>query len=285
MKESLNENLNEHVKIVTLNDYQLAYEVYGSGKTTILCFHGNSRSAEDFKFLERSDRKIISIHLFLHQYSTFDMERIDDESVQLKHVEKLLRNILKNEKVNDFHWVAYSQGGLFTLSLFPLFAEQVKSLYLIAPDGMNNDSFYSRSPHRKWANILFKRWTEKPKELMRIVKFLIKVRILDPKMLEFMKFYTDDPKLFKMAYNTWKGFRNIRPDYELIKSTFEKYPKIRFHLFIGEFDRIITVKTSKMFLKNIGKSEALVTIPYGHNVFKPEIEKELYYHLKFEENS
>lgn len=272
--------MSENVKIVRLDDYQLAYEVYGDGDTNILCFHGNSRSAEDFKFLARPNRKVISIHLFLHQYSTFSAHRIEDGSVHLDDVEKLLRKILENEKVEQFHWCAYSQGGLFSLSLFPLFAAHVKSFYLIAPDGLNNNSFYSRTQHQRWAQKLFKRWVKKPHELENVIKFLVKIKVLHPKMIEFIEFYTSDTRVLKMAHDTWKGFRNIRPDYQKIKETLDHFPDIRFNLIIGQFDKIITVKSAQRFLKKIGKDDRLLIIPHGHNVFKPEIQKELFYILE-----
>lgn|SRR5690554_2315026 len=272
--------MSENIKIVTLDDFQLAYEVYGDGKTVVLCFHGNSRTAEDFKFLAKPNRKIISIHLFLHQYSTFSKHRIDEGSVYLHDVEKLLRKILVKEKVEDFHWCAYSQGGLFSLSLFPLFAERVQSFYLIAPDGLNNTSFYSRTQHQWWAQKLFKRWVKKPHKLVTAIKILVKIKVLHPKMIEFIEFYTSDPKILQMAHDTWKGFRNIRPDYEKIKEALDNSPDIRFNLIVGQFDKIITVKSAKRFLKKIGREDRLLIIPHGHNVFKPEIEKELFYLLE-----
>src|SRR5690554_6947469 len=100
------------IESVTLQDLKLSYEVYGEGNTVILCFHGNSRSAEDFKFLERKTRKIISIHLFLHGYSTFSPSRIHEDLITSKDVEKLLEKLLTKEKVDRFHWVAYSQGEI-----------------------------------------------------------------------------------------------------------------------------------------------------------------------------
>ncbi|WP_417266078.1 alpha/beta fold hydrolase [Brumimicrobium sp.] len=270
------------IESVTLQDLKLSYEVYGEGNTVILCFHGNGRSAEDFKFLERKTRKIISIHLFLHGYSTFSPSRIHEDLITSKDVEKLLEKLLTKEKVDRFHWVAYSQGGRFTLSAFPAFAHRVKSLFLIAPDGLDDKNFYSWTQRQWFTRKLFQRWVNKPHELMNISRGLAKVKIIDPKIVTFLDFYTSDHEKFETAYKTWSAFRDLRPSDEEVKATLEKY-NVHFNLIIGEYDKIITPKSATQFLEKINQQEALTKIPFGHDVFKPHIEKELLALMPFEE--
>ena len=270
------------IESVILDDLNLSYEVYGEGKTVILCFHGNGRSAEDFRFLARKTRKIISVHLFLHGYSTFSPSRIHEDLITAEHVEKLLKKLLTKEKVENFHWVAYSQGGRFTLSAFPAFADRVKSLFLIAPDGMDDKNFYSWSQRQWWARKLFKRWVDKPNELMTISRGLSKVKIIHPKVVNFLDFYTSDPDKFEMAYKTWSAFRDLRPSNEEVRHTLAKND-IHFNVIVGEYDKIITSKSATQFLGKIDQSKALTTIPFGHDIFKPHIEKELLALMPFEE--
>jgi pimeloyl-ACP methyl ester carboxylesterase len=274
--------MEQEIRNVTLDDMKLSYEVYGEGNTVILCFHGNGRSAEDFRFLERKSRKIISVHLFLHGYSTFSPSRIHEDLITTEHVEKLLKKLLTKEKVKDFHWVAYSQGGRFTLSAFPAFAHRVKSMFLIAPDGLDDNNFYSWSQRQWWTRKLFKRWVEKPEELMKISRGLAKVKIIHPKLVTFLDFYTSDQEKFEMAYKTWSAFRDLRPSNEEVKHVLDKH-SINFNMIIGAHDKIITSKSATQFLEKIDQSEALKIIPYGHDIFKPHIEKELLALMPFED--
>lgn len=274
--------MEQEIKNVTLDDMNLSYEVYGDGNIVILCFHGNGRSAEDFRFLARKTRKIISVHLFLHGYSTFSPTRIHEDLITSEHVEKLLEKLLKKEKVTDFHWVAYSQGGRFTLSAFPAFADRVKSMFLIAPDGMDDKNFYSWSQRQWWTRKLFRRWVEKPEELMSISRGLAKVKIIHPKLIQFLDFYTSDPDKFEMAYKTWSAFRKLRPSDEEVKHMLDKH-SISFNMIIGEHDKIITSGSATKFLEKINQSGALTIIPYGHDIFKPHIEKELLALMPFED--
>jgi len=274
--------MEEEIRNVTLDDLQLSYEVYGEGSTVILCFHGNGRSAEDFRFLEKKTRKIISVHLFLHGYSTFSPSRIHEDLITSEHVEKLLEKLLTKEKVTDFHWVAYSQGGRFTLSAFPAFAHRVKSMFLIAPDGMDDKNFYSWTQRRWWARRLFQRWIEKPEELMSISRALAKGKIIHPKLVDFLNYYSSDPEKFETAYKTWSAFRDLRPSNEEVKKSLEKH-SVNFNLIVGKHDRIITSKSAIQFLDKIDQSDALTMIPYGHDIFKPHIEKELLAIMPFED--
>jgi pimeloyl-ACP methyl ester carboxylesterase len=266
---------------VSWNDMELAYRVFGNGETIILCFHGHGRSAEDFKFLSTPHRKIISVDLFLHGDSTFDPSRIYKDLITVEHVEKLLEKLFQREKIDRFHWVAYSQGGRFTLALFPRFAKRVLSLNLIAPDGMNDNNFYNWSQRRWWARSLFKRWVKRPQELMSIAKALAQAKIIRPKIIDFLNYYTADESRLQLAYASWRGFRKLRPTNELIKSSLIK-TKIPFQLIIGRYDQIITSKSGRAFLNSIHQQSALIEIPFGHDVFKPHIEKKLFQLLNFE---
>lgn len=194
----------------------------------------------------------------------------------------MLEKLLTKEKVDEFHWVAYSQGGRFTLSAFPAFAHRVKSMFLIAPDGMDDNNFYSWSQRQWWTRKLFRRWVRKPEELMSISRGLAKVKIIHPKLVDFLDFYTSDPEKFEMAYKTWSAFRNLRPSNEEVKQTLDEHD-INFNMIIGEHDRIITSISATQFLDQIDQIDALKIIPYGHDIFKPHIEKELLALMPFED--
>lgn len=208
--------MEERLEKVSLDDFELFYEVYGDGDTAILCLHGNSRSAKDFQFLANPNRKIISIHLFLHGYSTFDKKRVERGDVRTEEFNVLIELILQKENINSFHWLAFSQGGRFTFASFPFFAKKVDSLTLIAPDGLDDKNFYSWSQRQFLARRLFRYFLKHPSFLLKSVSFLVKIRVLHPKMNEFMEYYTSDKERFEMAYKTWSSFRNIRPSVESI---------------------------------------------------------------------
>jgi pimeloyl-ACP methyl ester carboxylesterase len=263
-------SLKHEYHFIEHNDLRLSYLIFGTGKENIIAMHGHGKHALDFDFLGDSSKRIISINLFLHGESTFSEERLKGDLININDVEKLLEKLLKKEKITDFHFVAYSQGGRFVLSVLPYFAPRLKSVQLLAPDGLNDKNFYSWSQRRWWARRLFKRWTNKPKELITIASAISKLRLIHPKIVDFLKFYTSDDGKFKRAYYTWYAFRNLRPKPKLIRQAIKNHA-IPFSLIIGEFDRIITKKSAQGFLKKIGKPNALIVIPAGHDFFREDV--------------
>jgi pimeloyl-ACP methyl ester carboxylesterase len=259
-------------------DLRLEYFKFGQGSRTIIAMHGHGKHASDFEFLAHSDRTIISINLFLHGESEFGKHRLKDELITNKDVEKLLEKILEKEKIGSFEIIAYSQGGRFVLSMLPHFASRVKSLILLAPDGLNDRNFYSWSQRRWWARLLFKRWTKRPQELLAIAGVLAKGKIIHPKIVDFLNFYSSDNVRFKRAFHTWYAFRKLRPNERILKALFERY-QLPFKLVIGKYDKIITSGSAKGFLKRINKPEALTLIDGGHDFFRedirPLVEKEV----------
>jgi len=251
------------------NDLRLSYLVFGTGEENIIAMHGHGKHALDFDFLGSESKRVISINLFLHGESTFSDHRLGRNLIAIDDVEKLLEKLLEKEKIKDFHFVAYSQGGRFQLSVLPYFAPRLKSVQLLAPDGLNDKNFYSWSQRRWWARSLFKRWTTRPKELIRLAKGLSTIRLIHPKIVDFLLFYTSDEKKIKRAYHTWSAFRNLRPKPALIRKSLIDY-SIPFSLIIGEFDRIITQKSAEKFLNNIHQKDALKVIPTGHDFFRED---------------
>lgn len=267
------------------NDLRLSYLVFGTGKENIIAMHGHGKHALDFDFLGDESKRVISINLFLHGESTFSDERLKRNLININDVEKLLEKLLEKENITDFHFVAYSQGGRFVLSVLPYFAARLKSVQLLAPDGLNDKNFYSWSQRRWWARRLFKRWTNKPKELITLASGMAKIRLIHPKIVDFLKFYTSDEKKLKRAYYTWFAFRNLRPNPTLIREALNNH-SIPFRLIIGEFDRVITEKSAKGFLEKIEKPSSLKIIPTGHDFFREDviwmIKEELQKELKVE---
>lgn len=272
---------NAEKRSVSMRDLVITYRVYGNGTTHILCFHGHGRSSEDFQFLAHRSRKIISIDLFLHGDSTFDETRIHNDLITKSDVEKLLEKIFEKENVSSMHWVAYSQGGRFALTLFPLFHERIESFSLLAPDGLNDKNFYSWSQRRWWARKLFRRWIKKPNELMTITRALAKTKVIRPKIVDFLHYYTQYQDRLHLAYATWSGFRNLRPDEDLLSQLLKK-KRIPFQLIVGKYDQIISPKSAQNFLKRIDQQDALRLLPHGHDLFKENVLDEIRHLLNFE---
>ena len=253
-------------KTINYQDLQLEYFVKGSGSEVIFCMHGHSKSPFDFEFLANENRTIISLHLFYHGNSYFPESRIEKNPLKINEFKSLIDLLLKNENVNKFHLLAFSQGGRFVLSIFPFYAERIKSLQLISPDGMDNNSFYNRTSRRKWARKLFQSWESNPKSIMKYALLGKKLRLVRPKVYQFMEKLTSDPETFQRASKTWRGFRLIQPNETKISEALN-YFKIPFKIIMGKFDQVIRPAQAYAFAKRIQQENKVIEIECGHDFF------------------
>lgn len=262
------------MKFAHHNDLTLSYKVYGNGQESLLCFHGHGKDATDYAFLEKPNRKIISINLFFHSESEVGIDRIEKNPITIKELNFIINAILDLEEVTNFHLIAYSQGGRFALCILPYFATRLKSVHLLTIDGMDNNNFYSWT-QRKWlTRKLFKRWTRKRQELNSLAAFLAKTKVIDKKLYDFLLYYTDEKERITLGYQAWAGFRKLQPNHKKIQHALKKH-NILFSYLIGKKDKIITLKTARKFLKNIDQEDNLTVLPFGHDLFKPEAQEVL----------
>ena len=256
-------------QIVTNNELSLEYYTQGIGRHTLVCFHGHGRNVEDFLFLAKKDRKLILIVLPHHGKSQFPVERIENQPLKIEEFNSIFAKIIDKEANDHFHFIGFSQGGRFVLSLLPLYEERLKSVQVISPDGMDPMSFYNRTSRMRLARLLFQKWENSPESFIRIAKLLFKLGLVRPKVFSFIELFAANKEKFQRASRTWRGFRNINPDLNAIGKSLDSN-NIYFRVIMGKYDQVIRTRQAESFLKRINQVDALIEIECGHDFFKEE---------------
>jgi pimeloyl-ACP methyl ester carboxylesterase len=169
--------------------------------------------------------------------------------------------------------LAFSQGGRFALLLLENLPQKIKSLTLLAPDGLNNHSFYNWSSRRWFFRFLFHRWQKKPERLKVLSSTSVKLKLMRPKVRDFVHHFSSDPETMKRAADTWMSFRKLRPNPKKIGEIIRSFP-IEFNIVMGKYDQVIRPHQAVLFLKNAALPIEIIEIENGHDFFKPSsIEK------------
>ena len=254
-------------KILEYRNFKQQYFIHGEGDETVVCLHGHGRSAQDFDFIKKKGLKVIALNLFFHGKSEYPEDRIENNPITANEFRDLFLELLRIEKISDFHLFAFSQGGRFTLCTLPYIAKRVKTLTLISPDGMDNNSFYNWSSRQGWARALFRRWEKDPSRLRHLSTLALKFGIMRPKVRTFVNQFTSSKKDFLRASRTWRGFRMLKPDPIKIGNVIRKN-KIPFVIIMGSYDQVIRPKQAYRFEEKCGLKDVVREIPNGHNFFK-----------------
>jgi pimeloyl-ACP methyl ester carboxylesterase len=264
---------------VHLGPVKIEYFTIGTGSETVVCLHGHGRSVSDFTFLSKENRRLILLVLPFHGKSHFPEERIEENPISTQEFNELFEKILDKENVSIFHFVAFSQGGRFVLSLIPYQKHKIKSVYLISPDGMDYHSFYNRKSRKKWARKLFTRWENNPERFIRWASFVNKLGFIRPKVYSFIQKFAADKETFKRASMTWRGFRNINADLRQIDESISAH-HFPFFVIMGKYDQVIRTRQAVRFLEKLNRPESLIEIECGHDFFKEKNIPLLESHIK-----
>jgi pimeloyl-ACP methyl ester carboxylesterase len=254
-------------KSVKFLDFKLSYQVFGEGNQTVICLHGHGRSSDDFHFLAQNNLRVISIDLFFHGESLAPKSRITRNPISWSEIQPVFEKLFIEEKIAQFHVLAFSQGGRFALLLLEYLPERIQSFTLLAPDGLNNKSFYNWSSRRRFFRSLFIRWQKKPEKLQKLANTAVKLKMMRPKVRDFVHHFSSDPETMKRAANTWMAFRKLQPNPTKTGEIIRSFP-IEFNIIMGKYDQVIRPIQAKIFLKNAGLPEEIIEIENGHDFFK-----------------
>lgn len=247
---------------VSTSHGQLHFQVVGRGKETYLFFHGFGQSLVDMKSFEAlltDEKKLIFIDFFHHGKSRWKNSR---QKLTLDYWREFIENLKKQEGFEHFHLVGYSMGGKISLLTYQLFASNIKSVTLLAPDGIKTGLWYSMSSYPPFVHDIFKQVVFKPNRFFGLVNGLQSVGLLEKSLSKFVQTQMETRSKRAQAYLIWKLFGQTQPDLGLIIRTARKH-QTPISLFIGKYDKMVTQSNLSHFATKIPSLQTYV-LPVGH---------------------
>jgi len=254
----------------------LEYEVLGNGKKALFAFHGFGSSAELFRELETSLGKTYTIYSFNLPFH--GLSKLDHESSALGIYPDLLKvyfkNFLWHIHATYFSVAGYSLGGKIALELVILFPEEVKEIFLFAPDGIKVSPWYgfvTKTILGKW---IYKRLMLHPGRYQRIINVLEKIRIVHPRTASFVRASLDTEEKRLLVYNTWQCFRHIEPDIRQFQNIVNR-KRLQIYLFFGKYDKVIPPGIGKKFVRGLRNKKSLHVVEAGHQLVNEKLNAEI----------
>jgi pimeloyl-ACP methyl ester carboxylesterase len=239
-----------------------AYEKRGQGKEVVLIFHGFGQTHQDMLTFDRL-RKPNQTFLFVDMIYHGKTQWMDSERPFSRQIWKeTIRLMQKKEGFDRFHLIGYSMGGKFALLTYEILPNEVRSITLIAPDGIKTGHWYSMSNYPKSIHPIFKRLIFKPKRFFSLVDSLHSVGFLEKSLVKFVKSQLETRSKRAQAYFVWKVVGSLQLQLGKIILA-ERDNPIPMSLFTGEFDKMVTAKSLERFSSKITHLQK-ISLPVGH---------------------
>lgn len=241
---------------------KLAFHKSGNGPSPFLIFHGFGQSHEDmlpFEKIRKPDQRFYYIDMIYHGRSQWFDSGAKMDRITWK---ELISSFQKQEHFSDFHLIGYSMGGKISLLTYELFAKNILSMTLIAPDGIKTGLWYSMSNYPKFIHPLFKGVIFKPHRFFGIMEGLNSTGLVEKSLVKFVKNQLETRSMRAQAYFVWKVLGGIQLQLGSIIQLARQH-NTPITLIVGEYDKMVTAENLKRFSHKISHLERVI-IPVGH---------------------
>ncbi|MEQ9413382.1 MAG: alpha/beta fold hydrolase [Cyclobacteriaceae bacterium] len=241
----------------------LGYLQAGNGPEHLLIFHGFGQDHTAFHSLANElDEKftLYSFDLFFHGKSQWPH---NETPLSKAYWKELLGQFLKEKVIKNFSVMGFSLGGKFALATIEAFPSKISSTYLLAPDGIKTNIWYSLATYPVALRWLFKSMILKPGRFQAIVRGARKLHLVDRGVSKFAESQMNTEEKRKRVYYSWVVFRQLKFDLNNIASLIISN-KINLYVFVGRFDKIITAKNMALLLHRVPDHHFQI-LETGHN--------------------
>ena len=258
---------------LSLKNTTLYYLKSGSGPKPLLQFHGfgqDHRSFDDLSVALAGEYTLYSFDLFFHGESSWGNE---EEPMEKKFWKELMVQFLTDNNINKFNVLGFSMGGKFALACVELFPDRIEEIFLLAPDGIKTNFWYSLATYPYVFRKLFKSMIGHHQRFTSIAKMALRLRLIDKGILRFVELQMNTEEKRKRVYYSWVVFRHLKFNLDEIANTLNAH-HIPLTLVIGKYDKIITSKNMEPFVKKL-HTVRFEVIEAGHNDLIQKSVKEL----------
>jgi len=241
----------------------LAYQKSGHGDKVLLLFHGFGQHHRTFDTLSEtltSTYTLYAFDLFFHGHSKWNSE---EQPLEKRMWKEILQHFLVKNKIERFSLLGFSLGGKFALATLELFPDRIQQVFLLAPDGIKTNFWYSLATYPLLLRRFFKSMILKPGRLHTVTSFLYTLRLVDKGLLRFAESQMDTQEKRSRVYYSWVVFRHLKFDMKEIGGLLQKH-SIRLTLIVGKHDKIITTENMQRLLRHV-KDHQLTILDTGHN--------------------
>jgi pimeloyl-ACP methyl ester carboxylesterase len=216
----------------------LYYYKTGNGPNPLLVFHGFGQDHLAFAEWTRQLTEKYTLYLFdlyFHGKSTWVDNRIALDKAEWRNV---LTQLMKDNALRDFSVAGFSLGGKFALASIEVLPHSIKGVFLLAPDGITVNFWYSLATCCLLSRTLFKGLIGYQKRFSSLIRIANRLRIADKWLLRFAENHMNTIEKRERVYNTWVVLRHLQFDMNHIAKLIRQN-QIPVLIIAGKYDKVI----------------------------------------------
>ena len=241
---------------------RIHYHLQGSGPLLVL-LHGYNHHTRKFDFLIRSIQHrytVLALDMPYHGFTDWKEGR-PFTTKDLHTVITQLHPAAAGAK--SVTLLGYSMGGRIALAYFQQYPETVKSIALIAPDGLRFNPWYKLATATKAGERLFQHTMNKPAWFQRVVDATARYRLAPKSLTNVVSYFLQNEHVRMELYNRWTSLSTFRPNLRLILKLLTRH-QVPLRMLFGQTDSVIHWKTGVRFQKQNPKWVHTSVIPASH---------------------
>jgi len=241
---------------------KLCYYKEGTGPKTILLFHGFGQDHSVFSSYAHAlgpGYTLYAFDLYFHGQSEWHP---NDYPISKESWKEIITQFLKELKIERFSLLAFSIGARFALAAVEAFPERIDHLFLLAPDGIRKNFWYTMATSTMPMRALFKSFVKNPGRFSKIVHLARRLNLVSPAMLDFVQSQMDTQEKRMRVYHSWVVFRKLRFNLPLMAHLINDH-SIVVTVILGKRDAVIQAQNVSAFT-GLLKQSRLEIIPAGH---------------------
>ena len=208
---------------------------------------------------------IYSFDLFFHGKSN----RLTEEKPLDKNEWKdLMKTFFERHQIETFRAAGYSMGCKFLFVTVELFPEKIVSLFLIAPDGIKINPWYTLATHTAIARKLLKNMIKHHRLFIVLARMIQRSGLLDPATIRFAESQMNTEAKRRKVYLTWISFRRIKFDLQKLAGTTDRM-NTEVVIVVGKNDPVIPPETVTGLADRIKNCRVEVLERGHHSVLSP----------------
>lgn len=254
--------MNRQKKIFHYNNIALAYTIYGHGDKKIVAFYGFNQGDLVFQQYARTledGHQLYCIDLFYHGRSIWPYGQ---KALSKALWKEIFLGFMTHEGIQAFSMIGFSMGAKVLLATLEAFPKAVKSVTMIAPDGIRLNPWYKLATTLPPLTSIFRYMINHPSLFYKLISLLERLHLGDKSLLRFAKSQMKTKALRSKVFHSWMVYRSLSFSSSSLADIINQQ-KIPTTIILGDADKVIKYKHVKVLLDKIVHYDLRI-IPANH---------------------